>query len=75
MGLAVRRRLFFHPERERGPARRNRDSAAVAVCAHCPVMERCREHGVSVREPYGVWGGLTEHDRETMFHLESASAF
>lgn len=63
-------RLFFHPEGERGPARRKRDEAAVQVCATCPVMEQCRQHGLSVREPYGVWGGLTEEDREEIYAQE-----
>jgi WhiB family redox-sensing transcriptional regulator len=58
---------FFHPEGERGPARRQRDITAVAVCAGCPVVEPCRDHGLSVREPYGVWGGLTESDRERLY--------
>lgn len=59
--------LFFHPEGERGPARRNRDEAARAVCRSCPVMQQCREHALAVREPYGVWGGLTEDDRERIY--------
>lgn len=59
--------LFFHPEGERGPARRNRDAAAIAVCTSCPVLQQCRSHALSVREPYGVWGGLTEDDRETLY--------
>jgi len=58
--------LFFHPEGERGPARRNRDAAALAVCAGCPVLQQCREHALTVREPYGVWGGLTEDDRQEL---------
>jgi WhiB family redox-sensing transcriptional regulator len=62
--------LFFHPEGERGPARRNRDSAAKAVCATCPVIVQCRAHALAAREPYGVWGGLTEDDREAIFLLE-----
>jgi WhiB family redox-sensing transcriptional regulator len=60
--------LFFHPEGERGPARRERDNAAKAVCAACPVIEQCRQHALQVREPYGVWGGLTEDDRNAV-HL------
>ena len=28
--------MFFHPEGERGPRRRNRENAAKAVCATCP---------------------------------------
>lgn len=59
--------LFFHPEGERGPARRNRDAAAVAVCSACPVVQECRQHALTVREPYGVWGALTEDDRERIY--------
>jgi WhiB family redox-sensing transcriptional regulator len=61
--------LFFHPEGERGPARRNRESAAKAVCVACPVMRQCRAHALAAREPYGVWGGLTEDDREAIFTI------
>jgi WhiB family transcriptional regulator, redox-sensing transcriptional regulator len=56
--------LFFHPEGERGPARANRDRAAKLICATCPVVASCRAHALQVREPYGVWGGLSEDDRE-----------
>lgn len=58
--------LFFHPEGERGPRRRNREAAAKAVCARCPVRRRCRDHALATREPYGVWGGLSEHEREAI---------
>lgn len=54
---------FFHPEGERGAARRRRDANAKAICATCPVLQQCREHALKVREPYGVWGGLTEEER------------
>jgi WhiB family transcriptional regulator, redox-sensing transcriptional regulator len=56
--------VFFHPDSERGPSRRNRDNAAKAVCLTCPVLQNCREHALQVHEPYGVWGGMTEHERE-----------
>ena len=55
--------LFFHPEGERGSARRKRAEAAKAICATCPVIDACREHSLKVREPYGVWGGLSEEER------------
>lgn len=58
--------LFFHPEGERGSRRRNRDAAAKAVCARCPVIEACARHALAVREPYGVWGGMSEDDREAL---------
>jgi len=59
--------VFFHPDGERGPSRRNRDSAAKAVCLTCPVLASCREHALRVREPYGVWGGMTEYEREEVY--------
>ena len=55
--------LFFHPEGERGQRKEARDRAAKAVCGTCPVIAPCRAHAVAVREPYGVWGGLTEEER------------
>jgi WhiB family redox-sensing transcriptional regulator len=55
--------LFFHPEGERGSARRRRAEAAKAICATCPVIKECREQSLTVREPYGVWGGLSEDER------------
>ncbi len=58
--------LFFHPEGERGPVRIAREMAAKAVCARCPVLRECARHALAVREPYGVWGGLTEDDREAV---------
>jgi WhiB family redox-sensing transcriptional regulator len=67
--------MFFHPEDERGPARQRRDRDAVAVCAVCPVRDACRAHGLSVREPYGVWGGLTESDREQIYQQEGRTSF
>lgn len=59
--------LFFHPDGERGPARRLRELSALAVCADCPVLEACRRHALRVREPYGVWGGTTERERELIY--------
>ncbi|MCE0485884.1 WhiB family transcriptional regulator [Ornithinimicrobium sediminis] len=58
--------VFFHPEAERGPARRWREARALAICRRCPVLEECREHALRVNEPYGTWGGMTEKDRKTI---------
>ena len=59
--------LFFHPEGERGPRRAGREARAKAVCATCPVIAACREHALAVREPYGIWGGLSESERESRY--------
>jgi WhiB family redox-sensing transcriptional regulator len=58
--------MFFHPEGERGPARSGRDARAKLICAGCPVLERCRAHALAVEEPYGVWGGLSEAERDVI---------
>jgi WhiB family redox-sensing transcriptional regulator len=58
--------LFFHPEGERGSARRRRAEAAKAICATCPVIKQCLEQSLTVREPYGVWGGLSEDERSAV---------
>ena len=31
------------------------------------VLQACRTHALAVREPYGVWGGLTEDERESHY--------
>jgi len=54
---------FFHPDGERGSSRNRRESEAKSVCAGCPVRAECAAHALSVREPYGVWGGFSESER------------
>ena len=58
--------MFFHPENERGPAKADRDRRAKVICGACPVIESCRRHALAVREPYGVWGGLTVTERDAV---------
>jgi WhiB family transcriptional regulator, redox-sensing transcriptional regulator len=59
----MRSSVFFLPGRERGPARAAREELAKKVCRSCPVLEECRAHALAVREPYGVWGGLSAAER------------
>jgi WhiB family redox-sensing transcriptional regulator len=58
--------MFFHPEGERGRARTQRETRAKQMCRQCPVITQCRTHALRVGEPYGIWGGLSEADRETL---------
>lgn len=51
--------LDFMPGRGGNP--RGRD-AHRAVCATCPVLDPCRDHGLRYEE-HGIWGGLTERER------------
>jgi WhiB family redox-sensing transcriptional regulator len=64
---------FFHPDGERGPRRRNREMAAKAVCASCPVIAACRAHALAVQEPYGIWGGLSEDDRAVILERQGVT--
>lgn len=34
---------------------------ALAICAICPIQERCRQEALDNGEVFGVWGGLTEN--------------
>jgi WhiB family redox-sensing transcriptional regulator len=38
--------------------------AALAVCKECPVRQKWLGYSL-VKEPYGIWGGMTEQQRET----------
>lgn len=55
--------IFFHPDGERGLARRSRQQRAKAICSECPVLRECREHSVVFEESFGTWGGLSEDER------------
>ena len=56
--------LFF-PAAESGPARDAQVAAAKAVCARCPVRAECLTEALA-RIPYGIAGGLTEHERRRL---------
>jgi WhiB family redox-sensing transcriptional regulator len=55
---------FFPPDREQAKARTTRITKAKAVCAQCPAVMACREFALDNGEVFGVWGGLSEDDRE-----------
>ena len=55
--------IFFHPEGERGAARKRRQRMAKAICMTCPVLDMCRQYSLAQGEKFGTWGGLTEEER------------
>lgn len=60
-------RYFFPPtSSERRDEREDRERRAKAICATCPVQVSCLEYALKIREPHGIWGGLTEHERRVM---------
>jgi WhiB family transcriptional regulator, redox-sensing transcriptional regulator len=59
--------LFFAPDGERGAPRRRREQRAKAVCVHCEVRDFCADYALANHETYGIWGGLTETERERIW--------
>jgi WhiB family transcriptional regulator, redox-sensing transcriptional regulator len=58
--------LFFGLDDSENPAERHgREEKAKAICAECEVREECLAYALSTREPYGIWGGLTELERKS----------
>ena len=57
--------VFFGLDDTETPAeRRVREEKAKAICATCLVRDECLEYALAMREPYGIWGGLTEIERK-----------
>ena len=57
---------FFAHDAERGLRRLRREQRAKELCRDCPVIRECFTHAMSVREPYGVWGGTTPEERDLL---------
>lgn len=57
--------LFFGVDDSETPAeRRVREERAKRVCRPCRVRQECLEYALQAKEPYGIWGGLTELERK-----------
>jgi WhiB family redox-sensing transcriptional regulator len=64
--------LFFPPSTvERKDERERREQKAKAICSVCPVNPDCLEFAMAIREPYGIWGGLTESDRRQVLAAQA----
>ncbi|MEV0670961.1 WhiB family transcriptional regulator [Mycobacterium sp. NPDC050441] len=55
--------MFFHPDGERGDARRHRNLLAKQICTSCPVKGDCLDLALASREGFGIWGGMSEDER------------
>lgn len=59
--------LFYPPVgSETRPERERREHQAKAICAGCPVLAPCRDFALEIREQHGIWGGMTEHERQAV---------
>lgn len=41
------------------------------VCLACPVIEQCRDYALRTRQDAGIWGGLTEEQRQALHRRKS----
>ena len=61
--------LFFGLDDSESPAeRRAREDSAKRICMACEVRRECLDYALATKEPYGIWGGLTEIERRTRSH-------
>lgn len=59
--------LFFPPSTfERKDDRERREARAKAICNVCPSRIPCSQYAVAIKEPFGIWGGMTEADRKAV---------
>ncbi|MGW1378860.1 WhiB family transcriptional regulator [Streptomyces sp. NPDC002446] len=56
--------LFF-PVGSNGPALLQVEMAKT-VCRRCPVMGQCLQWALEYRQDAGVWGGMSEDERQAM---------
>lgn len=59
--------VFFPPSHfERKDEKLARESRAKSICRTCPVRQPCLDYAVRIREPHGIWGGLSESERKNL---------
>ena len=64
--------MFFPPAHfERKDEKLDRERRATAICATCSVRRDCLDYALRIREPHGIWGGLSEVERRTLLAKEA----
>jgi len=64
--------LFF-PVTAQGPAKDD-IARAKAVCAGCGVRRQCLQFALATHQLHGVWGGMTEDERQLHLRNQRAAA-
>lgn len=47
--------------------------AAKRICAQCPVQAQCFDYSLRAKEPWGVWGGVSEVERRRITKEDDAA--
>ena len=58
--------LFFLDPSMRGREKHKKEHEAKKICKGCPVIEQCLDHALAVPEFFGVWGGMTADQRNSI---------
>lgn len=57
--------IFFPPAHfERKEEKLQRENRAKDICTTCSVRRACLNYAFRIREPHGIWGGLSETERK-----------
>jgi len=63
--------VFFPPAHfERKDEKEAREARAKAICGSCPVRRPCLDYALRIREPHGIWGGLSEAERKQILNRQ-----
>ena len=49
-----------------GPTAERKVRHAKVICFSCPVQPECGQWAIDNREPFGVWGGVSEKERRAI---------
>lgn len=56
--------LFYSGDDERPIERKLREQSARQVCRNCAVTTHCLAYALEIEEPHGMWGGMSENERQ-----------
>jgi WhiB family redox-sensing transcriptional regulator len=62
--------VFFLDPQARGKNKRDKEKAAKKICKGCPVVQQCLDHALSIPEFFGVWGGMTADERNSILRKQ-----
>lgn len=65
----------FFPVGSCGPAAAREIEQARKICAGCPVRTACLDWALAHGAAFGIWGGLTEHERRAVRAREQPAAY
>jgi len=62
--------VFFLDPQARGKNKTDKEKAAKKICKGCPVVQQCLSHALAVPEFFGVWGGMTADERNSILRKQ-----